>query len=72
MAQSGEHKSEAGTRDSQYGQSRNRPPKTKDENMKMTREQQIKGTKKALANPKTPKQFLPGLKKRLAQLRRGR
>ena len=40
--------------------------------MKMTREQQVKGCKKALANPKTPKQFLPGLRKRLAALRGGR
>lgn len=36
--------------------------------MTMTKEQQIRGCRKALANPKTPKQFLPGLKKRLKKL----
>ena len=39
---------------------------------KMSRESQIRGCQKALANPKTPKQFLPGLKKRLKNLRAGR
>jgi hypothetical protein len=35
---------------------------------KLTKEQQIRGCRKALANPKTPKQFVPGLKKRLKKL----
>jgi hypothetical protein len=34
----------------------------------LTREEQITGTRKALANPKTPKQFLPSLRERLKQL----
>jgi len=37
---------------------------------KLTLEEQIRGTRKALANPKTPKQFLPSLRKRLKQLER--
>lgn len=32
-------------------------------------EEQIRGIEKALANPKTPKQFLPNLRKRLEQLK---
>jgi len=43
-----------------------RPEKTM--RHKLTKEQQIRGCRKALANPKTPKQFLPGLKKRLKKL----
>ena len=35
---------------------------------KLTKEQSIRGLRKALANPKTPKQFRPSLKKRLAKL----
>jgi hypothetical protein len=35
---------------------------------KLTREQRIKGCRKALANPRTPKGFRPGLKKQLAKL----
>jgi hypothetical protein len=34
----------------------------------LTKEQKIKGCEKALANPKTPKAFIPSLKKRLKQL----
>jgi hypothetical protein len=37
---------------------------------KLSVQEQIRGTRKALANPKTPKQFLPSLKKRLSQLER--
>jgi hypothetical protein len=37
---------------------------------KLTREQRIKGCRKALANPKTPKQFRPGLEKQLRKLLR--
>jgi len=44
------------------------PEKIKPMRHKLTRGQQIKGCRKALANPKTPKQFLPGLKKRLKKL----
>jgi len=33
-----------------------------------TKEQQIRGLKKAIANPRTPKQLLPSMKKRLAKL----
>jgi hypothetical protein len=36
--------------------------------MKLTAAQQIKGLRKALKNPRTPKQFKPGMKKRLAKL----
>lgn len=36
----------------------------------LTREEQIRGTIKALKNPKTPKQFLPSLRDRLKQLER--
>lgn len=32
-------------------------------------EEQIRGIEKALANPKTPKQFLPNLRKRLEKLK---
>jgi len=35
---------------------------------KLTIEEQIRGTRKALANPNTPKQFLPSLRDRLHQL----
>lgn len=33
-------------------------------------EEQIKGLEKALANPKTPKQFLASMRERLQQLKR--
>ena len=33
-----------------------------------TKEQQIKGLRKALLNPRTPKQLIPSMKKRLARL----
>jgi len=33
-----------------------------------TKAQQIAALKKSLKNPKTPKQFLPSMKKRLAKL----
>jgi hypothetical protein len=36
----------------------------------LTREQQIKGCRKALRNPKTPKGFRSGLEKRLKALLR--
>lgn len=35
---------------------------------KLSAREQPEGTKKALENPKTPKQFLPSLRERLAQL----
>jgi len=35
---------------------------------KFTKSQQIQGLRKALKNPKTPKAFLPSMKKRLAKL----
>lgn len=35
---------------------------------KLTVEEQIRGLKKAIANPKTPKGFLPGMRKRLEKL----
>lgn len=35
-----------------------------------TKAQQIKGLRKALANPRTPKQFRESMKKRLAKLTR--
>ena len=38
---------------------------------KLTREEQIRGLKKALANSRTPKAFRAGMKKRLAKLERG-
>jgi hypothetical protein len=38
---------------------------------KFTRAQQIRGLEKALKNRKTPKAFLPSMKKRLAKLRKG-
>jgi hypothetical protein len=38
--------------------------------MGLTKAQQIKGLRKALKNPKTPKQFLSSMKKRLAKLER--
>lgn len=39
---------------------------------KLTLEEQIRGARKALANRKTPKQFLPSLRERLKQLERQR
>jgi len=36
----------------------------------LTLEEQIRGIEKALANPKTPKQFLPAMRARLEQLKR--
>jgi hypothetical protein len=36
---------------------------------KLTVEQQIRGLEKALANPNTPKQFLPNMRERLAKLK---
>jgi hypothetical protein len=36
--------------------------------MKLTKAQQITGLRKAIANRKTPKQFIPSMKKRLAKL----
>lgn len=38
---------------------------------KLTGKEQIRGIRKALANPRTPKQFRPALKRRLAILERG-
>jgi hypothetical protein len=38
---------------------------------KLTKAQKIRGLEKALKNRKTPKQFIPSMKKRLAKLRRG-
>jgi len=35
---------------------------------KLSKEEQIRGLEKALANPKTPKQFLPSMRERLKQL----
>jgi hypothetical protein len=35
---------------------------------KLTREEQIRGLKKALANPRTPKAFRAGMQKRLRKL----
>lgn len=35
---------------------------------KLTKDEQIKGLKKALANPKTPKAFRKGIESRLAKL----
>jgi hypothetical protein len=35
---------------------------------RFSKEQQIKGLRKALKNPKTPKAFLPSMRKRLAKL----
>jgi hypothetical protein len=37
---------------------------------KLTVDEQIKGTRKALDNPNTPKQFLPSLRDRLKQLQK--
>lgn len=37
---------------------------------KLTVEEEIRGARKALANPKTPKQFLRSLRDRLKQLER--
>jgi hypothetical protein len=34
----------------------------------LTKDEQIRGLKKALANPKTPKPFRKGMEKRLAKL----
>lgn len=36
----------------------------------LTLAEQIRGVRKALANPKTPKQFLPAMRERLKQLER--
>jgi hypothetical protein len=36
--------------------------------MKLTKEQQIAGLRKAIANRKTPRQFVPSMKKRLKKL----
>jgi hypothetical protein len=36
----------------------------------LTREEKIDGLEKALANPKTPKQFVTSMKERLEQLKR--
>jgi len=33
-----------------------------------SKEQQIKGLRKALGNPRTPKQLIPSMKKRLTKL----
>jgi hypothetical protein len=35
---------------------------------KLTREEQIRGIRKALKNPRTPNQFRPALKRRLKKL----
>lgn len=35
---------------------------------KLSKEDQIKGLRKALANPRTPRAFRPSMKKRLARL----
>jgi hypothetical protein len=35
---------------------------------RLTKAQQIKGLRKALNNPRTPKAFIPSMKKRLAKL----
>jgi len=35
---------------------------------KLTKEEMLKGTRKALANPRTPTRLKPSLKKRLRQL----
>lgn len=35
-------------------------------------DEQIRGAEKALANPKTPKQFLPSLRAKLEKLRAGK
>jgi len=35
---------------------------------KFTKEQTIRGLRKAIKNPRTPKQFIPSMKKRLAKL----
>lgn len=37
---------------------------------KLTKAQKIRGLEKAVRNRKTPKQFLPSLRKRLAALRK--
>lgn len=34
----------------------------------LTKAQQIKGLRKALKNPRTPRQFLPSMRKRLEKL----
>jgi len=36
--------------------------------MKLSKEQQIRGLRKALKNPRTPRAFRPSMKKRLAKL----
>ena len=36
---------------------------------KLTKAEQIRGIEKALKNPRTPKPFLPGMRKRLAKLK---
>jgi hypothetical protein len=35
---------------------------------RLTKEERLKGVRKALKNPRTPKQFLPGLRKMLKKL----
>jgi hypothetical protein len=35
---------------------------------KLTKAEQLRGLRKALKNPRTPRHFLPSMKKRLAQL----
>jgi len=37
---------------------------------KLSKAEQIKGLRKAIANRRTPKQFLPSMRKRLAKLER--
>jgi hypothetical protein len=39
---------------------------------KLTREQRLRGLRKALASPKTPKQFKASLRKQIAKLSEGR
>jgi hypothetical protein len=39
--------------------------------MNLSKSAQIKGLRKALKNRKTPRQFIPGMKKRLFKLLRG-
>ena len=35
---------------------------------RLTKAERLKGTQKALRNPRTPRQFLPGLRKQLKKL----
>lgn len=39
---------------------------------KLTRDEQIRGIRKALKNPRTPKGFRPALQRRLKTLERGK